>query len=109
MAWIGRWLMGRWLLLLMAVWGLACSAAGRGPQSVETPATVGFQELEGGWWYLRADSGETYTPVGLPEAFKVSFWSTGTGHAPGARRGLLALPAWRAGADRNARRHRHRA
>src|SRR6266536_3021260 len=39
----------------MAIWGLASSAAGRGAPDVETPATVGFQELEGGWWYLRAD------------------------------------------------------
>ena len=33
--------------------------------------TVEFSSIEGGWWFLRADSGETYTPTNLSSEFKV--------------------------------------
>lgn len=63
----------------MFKWILACALAlstvacgGTSEQVVETRGVVQSQpDLEGGWWYIQADSGEKYTPFPLPDDFKV--------------------------------------
>jgi hypothetical protein len=62
----------RWLLLVSMVAGLACSGQDK-TATFETRGSIEFDgQLEGGWWYIQSESGETYTPIeGLPGEFKV--------------------------------------
>ena len=58
------------LLLALALSFVACG--GTTEPVVETRGTVMNDPiLEGGWWYIQADSGEKYTPFPLPDGFKV--------------------------------------
>ena len=58
------------LVLTVVVSTVACG--GTSEQVVETQGVVQQDaQLEGGWWYIHADSGENFTPFPLPDEFKV--------------------------------------
>lgn len=61
------------LLLALALPVVACGGPNSGTpaNTVDIQGTVEFSSIEGGWWFLRADSGETYTPTNLSSEFKV--------------------------------------
>jgi hypothetical protein len=61
------------LLLAFALSFVACGGTAEpGVTVVATRGTVmNDPVLEGGWWYIQADSGEKYTPLPLPDEFKV--------------------------------------
>ena len=63
--------MFKWMLLcILALSTVACG--GTSEQVVEARGVVQSRpDLEGGWWYIQADSGEKYTPLPLPDEFKV--------------------------------------
>jgi hypothetical protein len=63
--------MSKWLLLcVLALSTVACG--GTPDQIVKTDGVVKADlNLEGGWWYIEAPTGEQYTPFPMPEAFKV--------------------------------------
>ena len=60
------------LLLAFALSFVACGGTAEPGTVVATRGTVmNDPVLEGGWWYIQADSGEKYTPFPLPDGFKV--------------------------------------
>jgi hypothetical protein len=60
------------LLLAFALSFVACGGTAEPGTVVATRGTVmNDPNLEGGWWYIQADSGEKYTPLPLPDKFKV--------------------------------------
>ena len=60
------------LLLAFALSFVACGGTAEPSTVVATRGTVmNDPVLEGGWWSIRADSGETYTPFPLPDEFRV--------------------------------------
>lgn len=61
------------LLLVLAFPVVACGAptSGTPGTNVDIQGTVEFSNIEGGWWFILADSGETYTPTNLSADFKV--------------------------------------
>ena len=63
--------MGRWLMLVVAVLGFACGSEPSSPRLIEVRGSIGFQDLEGGWWYLTSESGEHYTPMNLPASLRI--------------------------------------
>lgn len=63
--------MSRGVLFFVLV--LSATACGGTPDPVvKTDGVVKADlNLEGGWWYIEAPTGEKYTPFPMPDAFKV--------------------------------------
>jgi len=65
--------MFKWILLCVLALSVVACGGSSSDQVIETRGVVQYDaQLEGGWWYIQADTGETYTPFPLPAEFKVA-------------------------------------